>query len=259
MAQYSEHLEREAVGIRTQGERTIEELRECLSPRQFVDQIIDYARGGAPAELAQNLGREIMRNPLPAALIGSGLAWLMIRCATAGNGSASGPALSISGRIADAGEAESNAGDSLSGAAGTAASRAAERARNVGESIKTAATASADMASDMAAGARDQISSFAGQARDAAGSIKDKAGTGLRTACGEDKRSRADRQRKRQFFWAKRAKQRPRFYSVLPGPAAGAGGSRACGRRGARHLAAFDRDGVSPHGRDERSSETIRH
>jgi hypothetical protein len=43
-----------------------------------MDQAVDYLRTSAPADFGTNLSRSIRENPLPVALIGVGVAWLMM-------------------------------------------------------------------------------------------------------------------------------------------------------------------------------------
>lgn len=63
-------------------DETIDALQQKLSPGQLFDQTLGYLRrpGGVPGgtqEFFSNLSRTIRDNPVPVALIGAGLAWLM--------------------------------------------------------------------------------------------------------------------------------------------------------------------------------------
>src|SRR3984893_4821862 len=78
MGTQSEQLERKAHQVRARLTETLEELRARMTPGQVVDQLADYAREGLAAEFFRNLAREIRENPLPLALIGAGVAWLII-------------------------------------------------------------------------------------------------------------------------------------------------------------------------------------
>ena len=66
----------------------LEELERRLSPGQLVDTGLNYLRHGQGAEFARNLGAELRDNPLPVAVTGIGLAWLMSASALS-NGDAS--------------------------------------------------------------------------------------------------------------------------------------------------------------------------
>src|SRR5690606_38457676 len=70
-------IEDETRAARLQVERDIAELEHRLSPGQLMDQALDYLRHGNGAEFGRNFGRSVRDNPLPLALVGVGLAWLM--------------------------------------------------------------------------------------------------------------------------------------------------------------------------------------
>jgi hypothetical protein len=78
MEPQSEQLKREAEEARWQLSATLEELRDRITPGRVVDQLIDYTRDGPVAEFLRNLGREAREYPMPLALIGIGVAWLII-------------------------------------------------------------------------------------------------------------------------------------------------------------------------------------
>ncbi len=70
-------LEREVEAQRANVSDTLDSLQQRLSPGQLVDQVADYVRNGGGADFARNMGRSLRDNPLPVALVGVGLAWLM--------------------------------------------------------------------------------------------------------------------------------------------------------------------------------------
>ena len=72
----SAQLEREVEAQRNQVEARIGEIKDRLSPGQLVDEMLSYTKSGG-ADIAQNLGRQITANPLPAVLLGVSVAWLM--------------------------------------------------------------------------------------------------------------------------------------------------------------------------------------
>src|ERR1700680_1254690 len=78
MGTQSEQLERQVHQARARLTETLEELRAGMTPGQVVDQLAEDAREGPAAEFFRNLVREIRENPLPLALIGAGVAWLII-------------------------------------------------------------------------------------------------------------------------------------------------------------------------------------
>jgi hypothetical protein len=82
----SAELEREVSEQRNRVEARIGEIKERLSPGQLVDELLSYSKDGGSA-FATNLGRQLTANPLPAALVGVGLAWLIGSNVNAGSGS----------------------------------------------------------------------------------------------------------------------------------------------------------------------------
>jgi hypothetical protein len=90
MSKSSAQLEREAELARSELAATLEELRSRITPGQLVDQTLDYARDTNVGEFVRNLGRDARDNPLPLAVMGVGLAWLMVakgrRARTGGDG-----------------------------------------------------------------------------------------------------------------------------------------------------------------------------
>jgi hypothetical protein len=74
--QRSAEIEREVEAQRAQVESTIGEIKERLTPGQLVDELLSYTKNGG-AHFASNLGQTVTANPLPAALLGVSLAWLI--------------------------------------------------------------------------------------------------------------------------------------------------------------------------------------
>jgi hypothetical protein len=74
----SVQLEREAEQARSQLTQTLDELRRRFTPGQLVDQAVDYAKDSGGAQFVRNLSRQATSNPMPVALIGAGMAWLML-------------------------------------------------------------------------------------------------------------------------------------------------------------------------------------
>jgi ElaB/YqjD/DUF883 family membrane-anchored ribosome-binding protein len=88
MADYNEQktsaqLEREVAAQRDRVETTINEIQDRLSPGQMVDELLGYAKNNGGADFVANLGRSVSGNPLPVALLGVSLLWLMAKPATA--------------------------------------------------------------------------------------------------------------------------------------------------------------------------------
>lgn len=72
----SAQIEREVEAQRRKVENRIGEIRERLSPGQLVDELLGMTKDGGQ-HFASNLGHTVSANPLPAALLGISLVWLM--------------------------------------------------------------------------------------------------------------------------------------------------------------------------------------
>ncbi|RUT28613.1 DUF3618 domain-containing protein [Arsenicitalea aurantiaca] len=72
----SAQLEREVEAQRHRVEDTIDQIGQRLSPGQLVDELMNYTKSGG-GEFAANLGNSLKANPLPVALMGVSLAWLI--------------------------------------------------------------------------------------------------------------------------------------------------------------------------------------
>lgn len=72
----SAELEREVEAQRQRIEDRIGEIKDRLSPGQIVDELLSYSKHGGQ-HFAANLGQTVSNNPLPAALLGISLVWLM--------------------------------------------------------------------------------------------------------------------------------------------------------------------------------------
>ena len=70
-------IERDLDQTRTRLGSNLNTLQDRFSPGQVVDDLLAYVRGNEGAEFGRNLMDSVRQNPLPAALTGIGLAWLM--------------------------------------------------------------------------------------------------------------------------------------------------------------------------------------
>lgn len=71
-------LQREIELQRSRVEDTIDQIQQKLSPGQMVDELLAYTKGGG-GEFVTTLQRQVTSNPLPVALLGVSLAWLMAK------------------------------------------------------------------------------------------------------------------------------------------------------------------------------------
>ena len=70
-------IERDLDQTRSRLGSHLNELQGRLSPGQVIDDMMAYFRGSEGADFGRNLMESVRSNPLPAALTGIGLAWLM--------------------------------------------------------------------------------------------------------------------------------------------------------------------------------------
>jgi len=169
-------LEREVEMQRHRVSDTIDEIQTRLSPGQLVDQLMSYTKGGS-GEFAKNMGRSAMENPLPVALLGVSLFWLMT-----GKNPASGL---MGGHGSDGKSARRYSGEQhadyyddpdYAGATGAYTSYDTEtddhHGGGIGSKVKSAAGAVGGLASSVG----DKISGAAGKLSGAASSAGDAMG-----------------------------------------------------------------------------------
>jgi ElaB/YqjD/DUF883 family membrane-anchored ribosome-binding protein len=184
----SAQLEQEAEQTRAELARALDELRERITPGQLVDQAVDYAKDSGGGMFVRNLGNQMTANPLPVALIGAGMAWLMLSRGTRSARSsrvkegaidrARRAAIDTAARMADAGQAAgtrmSEWGSEATGGLTEARRQAGERGRAMAdtaqgaasayESAKSSASAAYGEFSDTASDAYDRLSDTASRA-----------------------------------------------------------------------------------------------
>src|SRR5437763_13335902 len=83
MARQSEQLEHEAEEARGELAISLEELRARMTPREIVDEVVEYARDTPVADFIRNLARDVRASPLPLVVIFAGIAWAAIASAVA--------------------------------------------------------------------------------------------------------------------------------------------------------------------------------
>ncbi|MEO5375737.1 MAG: DUF3618 domain-containing protein [Alphaproteobacteria bacterium] len=70
-------IEQDIMQIRADLGATLDAIQHKLSPGQIMDQAVHYLEDG-PGDYLVSLGAVVKRNPVPVALVGIGLAWLMV-------------------------------------------------------------------------------------------------------------------------------------------------------------------------------------
>jgi hypothetical protein len=188
----SAQLEREAEDTRTQLARTLDELRERITPGQLVDQAVDYAKDSGGGMFVRNLGRQTVANPIPVALIGAGIGWLMLA-----NGRQSAAAASINRAaetaIDQARHSMSEAGDRIKEFGQTASAQTGEKAgqardwmddwsSSAGDDTRASGAGLAETAEPARRSAQATARDAGARAGAAAGSIRDAAASAYETA-----------------------------------------------------------------------------
>jgi hypothetical protein len=73
----TDRIERDLEHTRARLDATLGALQQKLSPGQMVDEAMNWFKEGDGAEFGRNFGRSVRDNPIPAALIGVGVVWMM--------------------------------------------------------------------------------------------------------------------------------------------------------------------------------------
>jgi hypothetical protein len=182
-----DEIEREVEMARADVRHTLGNIRESLSPGQMIDQALEYVRGSGGADFTRNLGRQMRDNPMPVALIGAGIGWLLLGDRFSSSGSSGSrwsgrhrPRYTADDLYTDpdrhhvhvdgedgsrgyasrAGDAASSAASSMSETARSARDRAASLASSAGDSMESMSESARRMAHD----ARDRIADTASSA-----------------------------------------------------------------------------------------------
>lgn len=189
----SEQLEREAERRRTDVASSITELRERLRPGRLTDDVLSYA-GNQTGELLNTFGKQVAANPVPALLIGAGIAWLAFgggreRSAGAyrGNGYDRDGAPHRSGNSGNGGDGMLHrAADSVAEGASDLYNKAASTIGAVGDKASSAASAVGDKIAGAARTASEKASDLgstvAGSARRTMDDVTDTARSTARSA-----------------------------------------------------------------------------
>jgi ElaB/YqjD/DUF883 family membrane-anchored ribosome-binding protein len=120
---------------------TLSAIEQKLTPSQLIDQGFDYLRHSGAREYVSNLGESAKQEPIPLALVGIGLAWLMLS-----NGRSPGTARTR-GTV-----------DEVSGRAREMASSVADSARSTMDSVRDKMSSAADSVRSTFSGLRDSAS-----------------------------------------------------------------------------------------------------
>ena len=98
----TDRIERDLARTRARMDSRLGELQDKMSPSQLVNDAFAYMQGGGGADFTANLMSRAKANPLPVALVGVGLAWLMASSHSRSSPSATPPVDDIHRQLYDA-------------------------------------------------------------------------------------------------------------------------------------------------------------
>jgi ElaB/YqjD/DUF883 family membrane-anchored ribosome-binding protein len=169
----SKEIEQEADASRAQLSSTLDELKDRLT----VGQIFDEVFGGSSAnagKFLRNFGVTVREHPMPAVLVGAGLAMMMM-----GTGGADTQSPRPSGpqrQSSHAGEAPGSERDDHTGAevSGRRGEGLGDVARSAVGAVSESLSEARDTAEDFAGGMRERLRDYRDEASEAAGRIGEK-------------------------------------------------------------------------------------
>jgi hypothetical protein len=83
MSEYNDHsnpeqIQRDIDRTRAEMGETLEMIRHKLSPGELLDQALSYLKDSGVGQFSRNLGATVQHHPIPVALLGVSIAWLML-------------------------------------------------------------------------------------------------------------------------------------------------------------------------------------
>jgi hypothetical protein len=166
-------VERDLAETRARLGQHLDELTRRLSPGQLVDEGLAYLRNGQGAAMVRNLGSDLRDNPLPVALTGMGLAWLVASTSLQRNaGSREHTSRSRAVVRYDESQAVSR----------RRADEMAERARRAGEAVTRAADETEEAFKTRVAEARARVIGLQREASETAAAFADRVQEGFEAA-----------------------------------------------------------------------------
>lgn len=164
----AQQLERETEQTRSHIAETLLELRACVTPGHVFNQIAGRLGDGEGATLVRNLKRQTIDNPIPVALLGAGLAWLVL----GGRSSPDGRAGVASDAVRQKGSEAADKATELASEVRERAESAVEGARQstlkAGEDVRQAASSLGEQVQRNASAGYETVS---GSARRAAAAV----------------------------------------------------------------------------------------
>jgi hypothetical protein len=189
-----EQIQREVQSSRARLGATLDQIQERLTPGQMLDEVLSYGRKSGAGEFGTNFVDQVKANPLPVALMGAALGWMMLAPRSGqsevtshgsrgagvraepyrtryANGATTGPVGEDDGPglLDRASDAASGAYDQARDAASTAYDQARDGVSSTVEQMREGAGAAMDSARDAASRTGERLGDFSRSARDNAG------------------------------------------------------------------------------------------
>lgn len=157
----SEEIERDVEAARDDLDRTVEALKDKMTPGQLFDEVARSFKGGGGSEMISNLGAQVKENPMALAMIGAGMAMLMV-------GKKSPEPYAATGVSPDAGygvePADAGYGAGRFGQVGEAASTVSDKAHGIASGLGEKASDLKHHLTDSAGHAVESARHLGGQA-----------------------------------------------------------------------------------------------
>jgi hypothetical protein len=176
MTRTAAEVEAEVESSRGNLDRTVEALKDKMSPGQLVDEVSSML-GGSSKQVLAKLGEQAKENPMPLAVIGLGLAWLMMGSSKnsppedsyaapqrpypgGSNYAEEGDYTSLKDKVTDKLQ---GAAHSMADAAGSTRDTLGRTASGTADRMSSLATSAADRTSSLASNAADKASLYGRQ------------------------------------------------------------------------------------------------
>lgn len=165
-----DEIEAEIARTRSDLDQTLSAIESRLTPGQLMDQGLHYVRNSSARQYFSNLGEAARTDPIPLALVGVGLAWLMMssgrsRMPAADEGLSDGQTVAgVKERVSETVHGVAEAAASARERVGQMSGSARERVTHLGESAR-------ERMSTMSESARERVSRLGESARERVGRV----------------------------------------------------------------------------------------
>lgn len=171
MTETPRQAEREVERARADLSQTLDALKEKLSLGHLFDEVRDQFLGSSGGEFTSNLSRQVRNNPMPAALVGLGVLWLMMSDRDRGR-ARSVRSYPETGRT----------GDGMGERAQQAAAQMGMGLRSTAETMRGAGSSAAESARSAAEGAGEAVHSMASSVGETMSAAGESAGEWMQSA-----------------------------------------------------------------------------